>query len=143
MKLTESLRGLILEIASVESVQNAINRRQVVSMNYDGNPDGGQGFRALEPVALGRSKRGNLVMRAWDREGASHTAKTGEQPLPGRRMFRLDKIFSFKPTGEVYNEPHPGYNFNGDKSMVSIITIAKFDDNLAQTTPPSTPQQTI
>ena len=141
MKLTESLKGLILEVASVESVQNAINRRQVVSMNYDGNPDGGQGFRALEPVALGRSKRGNLVMRAWDREGASHTAKTKKQPLPGWRMFRLDKIFSLKPTGEVYNQPHPGYNFNGDKSMVSVITIAKFNNTPTPTTTPT--QQTV
>jgi hypothetical protein len=43
-----------------------------------------------------------------------------------------------KPTGEVYNQPHPGYNFNGDKSMVSIITIAKFDNN---PTEPVTPEQ--
>jgi hypothetical protein len=90
-------------------------------------------------VALGKSKAGNLVMRGWDREGSSHTAYTGEQPLPGWRLFRLDKILSFKPTGEIYNQPKPGYNFNGDKSMVSVITIAKFNN-----TPTPTPtQQTV
>ena len=44
-----------------------------------------------------------------------------------------DKILSNKPTGEVYNEPKPGYNFNGDKSMISVIINATFnDDSLIQ-----------
>jgi predicted DNA-binding transcriptional regulator YafY len=143
MKLKESLKGLICEIASVGSVQDAVNRRQVVTIYYDGDEPGGRGIREVEPVALGKSKAGNLVMRGWDREGASHTGYKGEQPLPGWRLFRLDKILSLKPTGEVYNQPHPGYNFNGDKSMVSVITIAKFDNN--PPTPPTAapPQQTV
>jgi predicted DNA-binding transcriptional regulator YafY len=138
MKLKESLKVLICESASVSSVQDAVNRRQVITIYYDGDEPGGRGIREVEPVALGKSKAGNLVMRGWDREGASHTGYKGEQPLPGWRLFRLDKILSLKPTGEVYNQPHPGYNFNGDKSMVSIITIAKFDNN---PTEPVTPEQ--
>ena len=128
MKLTGSLRGLLLEIASIETVQDAVNGKKVCIVYYDGDEPGGRGLREIEPVALGKSKAGNLVMRAWDREGASHTAYKGEQPLPGWRLFRLDKMLSCKPTGEVYNTPRPNYNFNGDKSMVSIITIAKFDN---------------
>jgi predicted DNA-binding transcriptional regulator YafY len=141
MKLKESLKGLICEIASIGSVQDAINRRQVITIYYDGDEPGGRGIREVEPVALGKSKAGNLVMRGWDREGASHTGYKGEQPLPGWRLFRLDKILSLKPTGEVYNQPHPGYNFNGDKSMVSIITIAKFDNNPVE--PPTPQEQTV
>ena len=141
MKLKESLKGLICEIASIGSVQDAINRRQVITIYYDGDEPGGRGIREVEPVALGKSKAGNLVMRGWDREGASHTGYKGEQPLPGWRLFRLDKILSLKPTGEVYNQPHPGYNFNGDKSMVSIITIAKFDNNSVE--PPTPQEQTV
>jgi len=133
MKLTESLKGLLLEIASLETVQDAIKRRQVCIINYDGDEPGGKGVREVEPVALGKSKAGNLVMRAWDREGASHTASKGEQPLPSWRLFRLDKILSMKPTGEIYNTPKPGYNFNGDKSMTSVIIIAKFDNTQPQT----------
>lgn len=128
MKLTHSLKGLLLEIASLQTVQDAVKRRQVCIINYDGDDPGGKGIREVEPVALGKSKSGNLVMRAWDREGASHTAYKGEQPLPSWRLFRLDKILSCKPTGEVYNTPRPGYNFNGDKSMTSIVIIAKFDN---------------
>jgi len=145
MKLQESLKGLICEIASLDSVQTAVNNRNVVVIYYDGDEPGGKGIREVEPVALGKSKAGNLVMRGWDREGSSHTAYKGEQPLPGWRLFRLDKILSFKPTGEIYNEPKPGYNFNGDKSMVSVITIAKFNNNSTSTPTPSptTPQQTV
>ena len=128
MRLTESLRGLLLEIASIETLQDAVNGRKVCTIYYDGDEPGGRGIREVEPVALGKSKAGNLVMRGWDREGASHTGYKGEQPLPGWRLFRLDKILSMKPTGEVYNTPRPNYNFNGDKSMVSVITIAKFDN---------------
>lgn len=132
MKLTESLKGLLLEIASLETVQDAIKRRQVCTINYDGDEPGGKGIREIEPVALGKSKAGNLVMRAWDSEGASHTGFKGEQPLPSWRLFRLDKILSMKPTGEIYNTPRPGYNFNGDKSMTSVIIIAKFDNTQPQ-----------
>jgi predicted DNA-binding transcriptional regulator YafY len=133
MKLTSSLRGLLLEVASIETVQDAVNGRKVCIVYYDGDEPGGRGLREIEPVALGKSKAGNLVMRAWDREGASHTGYKGEQPLPGWRLFRLDKVLSCKPSGEIYNEPRPNYNFNGDKSMTTIITIAKFDNAQQQT----------
>ena len=83
-------------------------------------------MREIEPVCIGVSKANNKVLRAWDIEGSSHTGFKGEQPLPGWRLFRLDKILSIKPTGEIYNEVRPGYNLNGDKSMVSVIINAKF-----------------
>ena len=141
MKLQESLKGLILEIASLDSIQSAVNNRNVVIINYDGDEPGGKGVREVEPVALGKSKAGNLVMRGWDREGSSHTAYKGEQPLPGWRLFRVDKITMYKPLRDVFTEPKPGYNFNGDKSMVSVITIAKFNNTPTPTTTPT--QQTV
>ena len=135
MRLQNTLKGLIYEIASLDSIVDAIKNRQVVVIYYDGDEPGGRGLREIEPVCLGVSKAGNKVLRAWDSEGASHTGYKGEQPLPGWRLFRLDKILSNKPTGEVYNQPRPGYNFNGDKSMISVIINAKFDN-----TPPPQPQ---
>ena len=139
MKLQNTLKGLIYEIASLDSIVDAIKNRQVVVIYYDGDEPGGRGLREIEPVCLGVSKAGNKVLRAWDSEGASHTGYKGEQPLPGWRLFRLDKILSNKPTGEVYNQPRPGYNFNGDKSMVSVIINAKFD-NTPQPQPQTPPQ---
>lgn len=126
MKLQEALKGLILEIASIESVVDSIKRKQVIVLYYTGDAPGGDGLRTIEPVCLGVSKAGNKVLRAWDYEGASHTATLGTQPLPGWRLFRLDKITSYKPNGQVFNEMRPNFNPNGDKSMTSVITLANF-----------------
>ena len=126
MKLQNSLNDLICEIASLDSVIDAIKQKQKVIIYYDGDEPGGRGIREIEPVCLGVSKGGNKVVRAWDTEGASHTAYKGEKPLPGWRLFRLDKILSLKPTGENFTEMQPNYNINGDKSMVSVIINSKF-----------------
>lgn len=127
MKLYNTIKSIILEIASIDSIVDAIKKRDKVVIYYDGDEPGGKGLREIEPVCFGYSKSDNPVLRAWDDTGASHTAYKGEQPLPGWRIFRVDKIMSFKPTNEKFNEPRPNYNPNGDKSMVKIIINAKFD----------------
>ena len=126
MKLQESLKGLFCELASIDDVVDCIKNKKKCVIYYDGDEPGGRGLRDIEPVCLGVSKAGNKVVRAWDNEGSSHTAYKGEQPLPGWRLFRLDKILSLKPTGENFTEMKPGYNPNGDKSMVSVIINSKF-----------------
>lgn len=126
MKLTNTLKGLITEIASIETVVDCIKNKKKCIIYYDGDEPGGRGLREIEPVCLGNSKAGNKVLRAWDMEGASHRAYLGKKPLPGWRMFRLDKILSMKPTGENFTEMRPNFNPNGDKSMTSIIIISKF-----------------
>lgn len=134
MKLYNTLKSLILEIASVNSIVDAIKNKQVIVIYYQGDEPGGSGLRMIEPVCFGYSKAGNPVLRAWDFEGASHTAYTGEKPLPGWRMFRADKIVSFRPTGKTFNTPKPNYNPNGDKSMTRVIINAVFNnepENLA------------
>lgn len=126
MKLFSILKGLLTETASIDAVQDAIKKRQVVIIYYDGDEPGGRGLRQIEPVCLGRSKRNNLVLRAWDEEGASHRGYLGTRPMPGWRLFKLDKILTFKSTGETFDTPRPNYNISGDKSMTSIIINAKF-----------------
>ena len=126
MKLYNVFKSLILEVASIDSIVDAIKKRKTVLIYYDGDEPGGRGLREIEPVCFGYSKADNPVLRAWDRMGASHTDYTGEQPLPGWRLFRVDKIMSFKPTGENFTEIKPNYNLNGDKSMVRVIINAKF-----------------
>ena len=126
MKLIKITNQLITEIANLGDVQKAIKDKNIAVIYYDGDIPGGKGLRRIEPVCVGYSKAGNLVLRAWDIDGASHTDTTGEQPLPGWRLFRLDKTFTFKPTTDKFNEPRPNYNPNGDKSMKRIILNAKF-----------------
>lgn len=129
MKLYNIAKSLILEVASIDSIVDAIKRRDRVIIYYNGDEPGGNGLRIIEPVCFGYSKADNPVVRAWDLEGASHSEYEGEQPLPGWRLFRVDKIMSFKPSGEKFDEVRPGYNLAGDKGMVNVIINAKFDDN--------------
>jgi predicted DNA-binding transcriptional regulator YafY len=129
MKLLGTLKNIILERASLSDLVNSVKKRKKLIIYYDGDEPGGKGLREIEPVCIGVSKANNKVLRAWDMEGSSHTDTIGKQPLPGWRLFRLDKILSIKPTGEIYNEPRPNYNSTGDKSMVSVVINAKFDND--------------
>jgi predicted DNA-binding transcriptional regulator YafY len=126
MKLYNTLNTLILEVASRDQVSDAIKNKRVCVINYNGDEPGGKGLRVIEPVAFGLSKKGNAVLRAWDREGASHTAYKGEKPLPGWRLFRLDKMDFIRPTQETFDTPRPDYNPNGDKSMERVFINAVF-----------------
>ena len=128
MNLLKTITHLITEQASYGDVVDAIKKRKVLVIYYDGDEPGGRGLREIEPVCVGTSKANNKILRAWDKEGSSHTGFLGSQPLPGWRLFRLDKILTIKPTGEIYNEPRPDYNFTGDKTMSSVIINANFDD---------------
>jgi len=80
---------------------------------------------------LGVSKKGKLVLRAWEREGSSYSAQNEGNILPGWRLFRLDKIFTYTPTLDNFTEARPLYNPNGDKSMITVYLNAKFNDNIA------------
>jgi len=134
MKLINTVKQLISEVASIDSITDAIKNKKTVVIYYDGDEPGGRGLREIEPVCFGYSKKDNPVLRAWDSEGSSHTAYIGDQPLPGWRLFRVDKILSFKPTGENFTTPRPNYNSRGDKSMKRVIINAQFDNNPTVTT---------
>jgi predicted DNA-binding transcriptional regulator YafY len=127
MKLYNITKSLILEVASIESIVDAIKKKKRMIIYYDGDEPGGKGLREVEPVCFGYSKAGNPVLRAWEIEGASHRDVLGLKPLPNWRYFRVDKILSFKPSGEYFDSPRPNYNSRGDKSMSRVIINAKFD----------------
>lgn len=126
MNLSRILKSLIVESATIDQAQDAIKKKQIVIISYDGDEPGGKGLREIEPVALGKSKKNNLVIRAWDEEGASHRGYLGVRPMPGWRMFKLEKILSWQPTGETQETARPNYNSNGDKDMISVIINAKY-----------------
>ena len=103
MKLVNNLSELITEIAAISDMTDSIKKRNVVSIYYDGKDNGGKGYRVIEPVCLGFSKKDNMVLRAWEREGSSYSAKNDGNFLPGWRLFRVDKIFTYKPTFDKTN----------------------------------------
>jgi predicted DNA-binding transcriptional regulator YafY len=130
MKLTNTLKTLLTEIASIESISSAIKGKQVCVIYYDGDEPGGKGLRLIEPVCLGTTMAGNKAVRAYDIEGSSHTGYLGKQILPGWRIFRLDKIMSLNPSGDVFTTPREGFNFNGDRTFQNGVCIVKaqFDE---------------
>ena len=132
MKLLNNLSNLILEAANLDVVQDSIRKKNVITINYDGK-EYGRGFRDIEPVCVGYSKKGELVLRAWERQGVSHSKVTKNNPVPGWRFFKLVKILTYQPQGDTFYEMRPDYNPDGDKLMSSVILNAKFDDteNLA------------
>ena len=127
MKLYNTFKNLIVEVASINNVVDAIKARKKLVIYYDADEPGGKGLRVIEPVCYGYSKADNPVLRAWDDEGASHTSYLGKKPLPGWRLFRIDKITYLQPTAEIFNDIRPNYNPNGDRSMSRVIINAKFD----------------
>jgi len=130
MKLYNSLRSLILEVANTDVIIDAIRNKKVLVINYEGEEPGGNGLRYIEPVCFGYSKKNNPVLRAWDMEGASHRNVTGERPLPSWRYFNVEKISTIQPTGEFFSTMRPKYNPNGDKSMIKVVINAKFDEEV-------------
>lgn len=127
MKLIKSLSKLITEVAALDDVQKSIKQKNVITINYNGD-EYGKGYRDIEPVCLGVSKAGNMVLRAWERQGSSHSREVEGNPIPGWRLFRLDKILTYALQGDNFNEVRPLYNPNGDNSMARVIVNAKFGE---------------
>lgn len=130
MKLIKTFKNLIIEVAARDQVVNAIRNKEIVEIYYDGDKKYSKGYREIEPVCLGELQKKNgttvTLLRAWEIQGASHTAQIGKQPLPGWRLFRIDKISSWNRTGENFTQARPNYNFNGDKTMTRVIINSKF-----------------
>ena len=127
MKLLNNLSQLILEAANLDVVQDSIRNKKVITINYDGD-EYGKGYRDIEPVCVGYSKKGELVLRAWERQGVSHSKVTKNNPVPGWRFFKLVKILTYQPQGDNFYEMRPDYNPDGDKLMSSVILNAVFDN---------------
>jgi predicted DNA-binding transcriptional regulator YafY len=132
MKLLKNLKNIISEAAAISDIQDSIKNKKVVIIYYDGDDNGGKGYRKIEPVCFGISKKGNQVLRAWEIEGSSWSEKNEGNYLPGWRFFRTDKIFTYKPTFDNFTEVRPNYNPNGDRSMDRVFINAKFnnEDNI-------------
>ena len=124
MKLLKTIKSFINEAVSFDDLQRAIKNRDIIIITYDGDEPGGKGYRTVYPVCLGRSLKGNIVLRAYEPEGASHSVAIGKKVLPGWRLFRVDKTFTFQRTGETFDTLPSNYNPNGDKLMTTVYINA-------------------
>lgn len=87
-----------------EELAQAIKHKRRLRIYYD------LGWRLIEPHTLGFSGNGDVLLRAFQLEGASSTNK----PL-GWKLFRVDKLESSEDSGS-FEQPRPGYKM-GDSAM--------------------------
>jgi hypothetical protein len=118
------------EWVSRDNIVDAIKNKDVVYIYYAGDETINKGYRTIEPFVLGRTKAGNLALRAWQQAGATDrgnnpTRKNDE--IPNWRLFRLDGITSMVKTLRKF-ETDPSYiatkrpKYNPkDSQMVEII----------------------
>jgi hypothetical protein len=81
--------------------------------------------RVIYPMVLGRSSKGNLLLRVYHLNGWSVSTNRHIEKI--WRMFRLDRVLSITFTGSFYRLPPAGYNM-ADKGMRGGI-IARADFN--------------
>lgn len=120
--LQEIYKKLLFESVSVPSVNDAIKGRYEVTINYEGDPKHGiaPGIRTVQVYVYGLTKAGNPCIRAYQPYGDTASE------VPNWKLFRLDRIISWKPTFSIFSKPAPKYNPNGDKSMSSVLSQIDF-----------------
>jgi hypothetical protein len=113
----------ILKTTGNKPIVDAIKNRKKITFYYSGprkpkKDSVKSGYRVkAEPVALGLSKKGKLMVRAW--VDTPSVTKTGF----GKghwRTFLLSRTNNVQITDEVFNEKRPGYNDNNDGSMTVV-----------------------
>lgn len=149
----KKLAGLVLETSSQEKVDafsksdervpynkelmiQAIQQGREVGILFQSNNEKYKmpiaKYRIIYPVALGISKKGNPVIRAFHKMGQSEKVAiaTGKRSAEVENTWRLLKISNIKSmwiTGNFFRGPLEAYNSNGDKGMVNIEVQADFN----------------
>ena len=118
------------------SIANAIKKRNPVSFFYNG-PRGtvqpGKRYKA-EMVAMGLSKKGNMIVRAWVEPPSR--SKTGFEKGHWRTFMvaRMNQIEIFDQ--ETFDQKRPGHKEGDDNSMTVTYVTSDWS-----TTPQPEPQQ--
>ena len=129
LNLYEILKEVLNESVSSDSVNDAINNKYRILINYDDEDNHATGTRLVEPYVLGYTRAGNLAFRGYQYEGDT------VRGVPKWKLFRLDRVINWQPTKQKFNvEPKDNgwsaesYNSNGDGSLTSILNQVSFDN---------------
>lgn len=136
-------RQLLKEGVDENTVVDAINKHKIVYIYYAGDNTLKKGYRTIRGYTLGKTtKEGGdyLLLRAWQEAGASDSNKKYSDPKGrtkhGWRLFRVDKITSFLPTGKYFSTDESkmpeGYNPN-DSQMRDIVAAVQISTGKPQT----------
>lgn len=121
--------SLLNESVSGDEVSSAINNRVGVLITYNGEKNEHNGVRYIEPYVYGATKQNNPAIRAYQYYGDT---KTG---VPEWKLFRLDRIQSWQPTGNKFDiEPNArgwaAQAFKGqDKLLPTIYNVVNLEEN--------------
>jgi predicted DNA-binding transcriptional regulator YafY len=92
------------------TLEEAIRSRSVLDLDYE------PGRRLVEPHALGVSSEGNMLLRAYQTEGAS---ASGEHV--NWKLFRVDRIRTVALSSIKFSGPRPLYNPNDSAMKGGVI----------------------
>jgi len=127
-----------------KALANAIKKRNPISFFYNGPRDQVQAGRRVkvEVVALGLSKKGNMIIRGWVQPPSR--SKTGFSKNNWRTFMvsRLSQVEIFDQ--ETFNTKRPGYKEGDDKSMSTTYVTSDWSEipQVSKDTEPSVePQQ--
>ena len=116
----------VLKTTRTKPIVDAIKNRKKITFYYSGprkpkKDSVKAGYRVkAEVVALGLSKKGNLVVRAYVQPPS--TSKKGFDKH-GWRTFMLSRMSGTQITDEIFNEKRPGYKEGNDNGLsVTYVT---------------------
>ena len=122
------LEDILRETVDPNDVKDAIRNKYYVSMRYDDTEpevNGSKKRRVVMPLAIGTTKAGHPVFRAFQVSGNSKRGAPNKY-----KYFRLDRVTSWNPlkNKKFFTAPDERYNPVGDKSMSHFEMNAQFDD---------------
>lgn len=128
LNLYDILQTILSETVTPKEVNDAIDNKIQVIINYNDEENHAPNKRLIEPYAYGLTKNGNAVIRAYQYEGDTYRGK------PKWKLFRLDRISNWQPTEQHFNmQPNEhgwnaeDYNEHGDNSMINVLNQVHFD----------------
>lgn len=140
-------RQLLNEGIGEGTIVDAINKHKIVHIYYAGDDTILKGYRTIKPYVLGHTVNKDaiekgvdyMLLRAWETAGNSDSKKRYPNEKNkyqyGWRLFRVDKITSFLPTGEHFSTeeskfPDPDHYNPNDSQMKNIIAAVKIVDDI-------------
>jgi len=119
INLSDILNRVLNESVTPNEVVPVINNKNYVDLNYVDEDGSAVGPRLVQAYAYGRSMAGNPVVRVYQVSGDSLRKREW-------KTLRLDRIISWKPRKQTFSKPAPGFNFEGDDSMETVMALADF-----------------
>lgn len=119
----------ILKTTKTKPIVDAIKNRNMITFYYSGpqkpkKDSVKNGYRVkAEAVALGLSKKGNLIVRAWVQPPS--VSKKGFAKH-GWRTFIVGRMSSVEITDEIFNGKRPEYKEGSDNSMTTTYVTTNW-----------------